>query len=156
MAAGARARGAVIAISLIQQFVIGYGLAGIFQGDVLDRILGVVVLVMGLTLIFADIDAVVNDDDTWWLLLPRAFSNSIRAAWTGSTMVRVIGLFLAQYALQQLGLAVRFELQSMHVADAVFWATIPLDALLLVPFGIVTVLVYFDAIGYESTRACSE
>ena len=146
---------AVIVISFVQSIVIDSGMGGIIEGAIGSRILGVVLLLLGLTLIFADIDAVVNDEEPWWLLVPLAFSNSIRAAWSGRTMLRVIGLFVAQLVIQQAGyLAIAPLLQKLHVADAEFWATMPVNALLLAPFGILTVLVYFDAIGYESKRTC--
>lgn len=150
---------AVIAVTLVQQFFLSVGEAfSLGGGDFLTRAFGVVVLLMALTLMFSDIDAVVNNDERWWLLIPLALTNSIRAAWSGSTMRRVIGLFLVTFLPQELAGSTQSIswLKGMHVADPVFWAAIPIEALLLVPFGILTTLVYFDAIGYESKRPCGE
>lgn len=147
---------AVIAISFVQSVVQGVAMATILQGDFGSRLLGVAVLMMGLTFIFADVDAVVSDDESLLMLIPRAFSNSIRASWTGSTMIRIIAIFLVQLAFQWAAAVIQPELAHLHVPDAAFWATIPLGAILLVPLDIFTVYVYFDAIGYESKRTCGE
>jgi hypothetical protein len=150
---------AVVVFTIVQWVFLSFGQSLIvFGGDLLNRGFGIIALMMGLTLIFADVDAVVSEDDRWWLLVPTGLTNSIRAVWTGSTMLRVIGVFLVSFLLQELAASTQFVawLQGIRIHDAAFWAATVLDALMLAPFGILTVLIYFDAIGYESKRPCGE
>jgi len=147
---------AVIVITFLLEFVTIYAYAGLAAGNFLDRILGVAILMMSLALSFSDIDAVISREGGLLLMLPRSFSNSIRAAWSGWTMVRIIGVFLAQKVLQLAIPLIAGALAARHASGASFWAVVPLDALLLPPFAILTTFIYFDAIRYEPAGTCDE
>jgi len=147
---------AAIVVDFLQGFIWAVGYVNVVGGDLADRLLGIPLLLLAICLNFADVDAVVSDDDRWWLLVPQALMRSMRATVTGTTMIRAIALVAAENLAGGIGQLLEGPLTYLHVPEPVFWASTLLQTLIAIPLGVLTAYVYLDAVGYESKRSCSE
>jgi len=146
---------AVVLIGLFVDLIAVLGLESIVTADLLQKILGAAVIVVAVSLIFADVHATVVDDaEPWWLLVPRSFGASMAVAWQGATFARAIVLFVLSELLPSLvaGL-VQNALDARHVPQAALWSN-AIAVVLLLPFvQALCTMVYLDAAGYESKRS---
>ena len=134
---------AAIVVDFLEFSAINRGGKALIHTSFQDGLLAGVLFVIALGINFADVDAVVNDDDRWWLLVPTALLRSIRVTWSnGPVMLRAVALFL-------IGFITGFM-------DVPMWIGIIVSGLLFVPIAVLTTHVYLDAIGYESKRSCNE
>ena len=147
---------AVVIVNFIFSFISFFGVELAAAGDLMDRILSIPVLLIGVGTVFAEVVAVVSDEDPWWFLVVRAFGSSIRTAWTGNTLWRAIVLFLLQFVPFIVGSTLEPALTHNHVAIASFWSNVPLGILFSIPLDVLIVLAFFDASGYEPKRTCGE
>jgi hypothetical protein len=134
---------AVIVIDLLFSILVNTGLHGIALQDPIDVVLGIVILVVAVPLVFADTSATVDEMPVWWLL-PGAFWRSLRAA-RGTVYLRAVAILalglLALFAQQPL-----FDwMHHAEIANAEFWAAVPLNAITVTPIAALTALVYRDA-----------
>ena len=147
---------AVLIVNFVFLYIEVYAFVLLTQGDILDRILSVPLMLIAASLIFAQTVAVTIDDERWWMLIPQAFGASSRVAWSGAMMWRALALFAIQVAPQFGDSALTGILTRAHVAQADFWANVPLDTIWAIPMNVLITLVFFDAIGYEPKRSCGE
>jgi len=135
---------AVIVVDLGVTFVQSSGVAGIQSGDPLAIASGVAVLIVSAPLIFVDTSATVDDMPVWWIL-PGAFWHGLRTVRSGTAFLRAIAIVaLGLLVLLAEGQLLDWML-SAHVANAAFWAEVPLVAVTIPPLAALTALVYRDA-----------
>lgn len=148
---------AVLVIGLLVNLVAALGFQSIAIADPFQKLLGAAVLVVAISLIFADVHATVVDDaEPWWLLVPRSLGASTAVVWQGLAFARAIILFALQMLVPTLlSLLVATALDQRHVPQALFWANAVTILLLLAPVQAFCTYVYLDLIGYESKRTCS-
>jgi hypothetical protein len=133
----------VIVIDLIFTILVGTGLSGIRTREPIEIGIGIVILLLAAQLVFADTSATVDEMPVWWLL-PGALWRSLRIA-RGAVYLRAIAI-LALSLLSFLAQEPLFDwMQAMHVANAEFWAEVPLNAITVAPIAALTALVYRDA-----------
>jgi hypothetical protein len=134
---------AVIVIDLIFTILVDTGLRGIVTEDPIEIGIGIVILLLAAQLVFADTSATVDEMPVWWLV-PGALWRSLRIA-RGVVYLRAIAI-LALGLLSFLAQEPLFDwMQAMHVANAEFWAEVPLNAITVAPIAALTALVYRDA-----------
>ena len=146
---------AVLLIDLLVTLIASIGLQSLFTADLFQKVLGVAVLIVSVSFIFADVAAVVVDDaEPWWLLVPRSLGASMVVAWQGATFARAIIVFaLSDLLPLTIDDAIQSALVANHASHAALWAN-AITVMLLVP--IVQALctyVYLDAIRYEPKRS---
>jgi hypothetical protein len=142
---------AVLIIGLLTFLISEIGFASISAADAFDKLLGAAVIIIAVSLVFADVHATVIDDaDPWWFLVPRSLGVSIAVAWQGVAFARALIAFMLRALLPSLLAALVFSiLQTRHVTESFFWANAVSVLLLLAPVQAFCTLVYLDAIGYE-------
>jgi hypothetical protein len=140
------------AVSYIQS-VATYTLAA---GNIIDRILAIILLLFAASLIFAEVIAVTIDDERWWMLVPAAFGTSVRVTWSGSLMWRALALFALNLVPDFLASSLGSAMAKAHLPQAEFWSTFPLHIIWSVPFNVLITLVLFDVTGYEPKHPCDE
>ncbi|HTZ55946.1 MAG TPA: hypothetical protein VMB20_12865 [Candidatus Acidoferrum sp.] len=146
---------AVLIIGLVVQVITAIGFQSISAGDIFDKLLGAGVIIVAVSLVFADVHATVVDDaEPWWFLVPRSLGASMAVAWQGVAFARALIAFMLVALLPTLlTIVVQNELQTRHVPAAPFWAN-AVSVLLLLPLvQAFCSLVYLDAIGYEPKRS---
>jgi hypothetical protein len=140
---------AVIVIDFITSLIFAVGLSGFAMGSLLNAALGVTVLFMFATMLFADVYAAVEPNVTVLGVVPLAFLRSVSLAWQKGNLPRILvilSLWLVFNAMQ----AAFFTLFShWHVRDAAFWADAPFALLATIPIAAFTALVYFDCVSRE-------
>ena len=146
---------AVLIIDLFVAIVSIIGLQSVAAGDVFDKLLGAGVIIIAVSLIFADVHATVVDDaEPWWLLVPRSFAASITVAWRGIAFARALIVFMLVMVLPEIVvIAVQSALTEHHIPAPLFWANAVSVVLLLPPVQAFCTLVYLDAIGYEPSHS---
>lgn len=148
---------AVVIVGFVYFFIGVSGYSLLLAGTLPDRIFSVVLLLFAACLVFCETVAVTIEDERWWMLVPQALGISTRVSLTGSMLWRSILLFVVIQIVPGLGISALSDvLNKAHVAHADLWATVPLEVLWTVPFYVLTVLMFFDAIGYEPNRSCDE
>ncbi|HUN30222.1 MAG TPA: hypothetical protein VMV65_10490 [Alphaproteobacteria bacterium] len=149
---------AVLVIGLLVNLVTALGLESVAIADPFQKLLGAGVMIVAISLIFADVHATVVDDaEPWWLLVPRSLGASMALAWQGLTIARAVIVFALQMLVPWiLSFYVQSLLAARHVPQAPFWASAVSVLLLLAPVQAFCTYVYLDAIGYESKRSCSQ
>jgi hypothetical protein len=146
---------AVLIIGLLVQLITAIGFQSISATDVFDKVLGAGVIIVAVSLIFADVHATVVDDaEPWWLLVPRSLGASMAIAWQGIAFARALIVFMMAALLPELlVILVQSLLEAHRVPAALFWAN-AVSVLLLLPLvQAFCTLVYLDAIGYEPKRS---
>lgn len=146
---------AVLLIGLLVQLITAIGFQSISAADVFDKLLGAGVIIVAVSLIFADVHATVVDDaEPWWLLVPRSLGASMAVAWQGVAFARALIVFMMAALLPELlTIMVQSILETRHIAASLFWAN-AVSVLLLLPLvQAFCTLVYLDAIGYEPKRS---
>jgi hypothetical protein len=135
---------AVIIIDLGVGYVQGSGVNGIASSDPFEIVSGIAILVLTAPLVFVDVSATVDEMPVWWIL-PGAFWRGVRAIRSGSTYLRAVAIvaigiltFLVQAPLMN-------WMQAAHLANAEFWAQVPIGTLTVPPIAALTALVYRDA-----------
>jgi hypothetical protein len=134
---------AVIVIDLLFSILVNTGINALVIQDPIGVVLGIVILTVAVPLVFADTSATVDEMPVWWLL-PGAFWRSVRAA-RGTVYLRAIAILalglLALFAQKPL-----FDwMHHAEIANAEFWAVVPLNAITVTPIAALTALVYRDA-----------
>jgi len=135
---------AVILIDLAVSFVQITGAGGFRTGDLSDAFIGLAILIMSATFVFADASATLDEMPVWWLV-PGALWRSVQACLNGIVFGRAITIVALSIACGFLQDPIYALLQSAHVANADFWASIPLDDATVPPIAALTALVYRDA-----------
>ncbi len=146
---------AVLIIGLLVQLIAAIGFQSISATDVFDKLLGAGVIIVAVSLIFADVHATIVDDaEPWWLLVPRSLGASMAVAWQGVAFARALIVFMLAALLPELlTIAVQSVLVTRHIPAPLFWAN-AVSVLLLLPLvQAFCTLVYLDAIGYEPNRS---
>ncbi|MGB6987212.1 MAG: hypothetical protein WBD74_14670 [Candidatus Aquilonibacter sp.] len=146
---------AVLIIGLLVQLITAIGFQSISATDVFDKLLGAGVIIVAVSLIFADVYATVVDDaEPWWLLVPRSLGASMAITWRGVAFARALIVFMMAALLPELlTIMVQNVLAARHVPASLFWAN-AVSVLLLLPLvQAFCTLVYLDAIGYEPNRS---
>jgi hypothetical protein len=147
---------AVILIGLGTDLFAAVGLLGLQAPGIVNQLLASAVLLMTATLVFATVDATINDDP-WWLLLPVSFSRSILVAFRRTVFPRaLIVLALGEVGAQWVLLVLQSTLVSMHVSQPALWASGLVTALIVPPVQTFATFVYLDAIGYDAKRSCGQ
>ncbi len=146
---------AVLIIGLLVQLITAIGFQSISATDIFDKLLGAGVIIIAVSLIFADVHATIVDDaEPWWLLVPRSLAASITVAWRGIAFARALIVFMLAALLPELvAIAVQSALTAHHISAPLFWANAVSVVLLLPPVQAFCTLVYLDAIGYEPNRS---
>lgn len=146
----------MLVVDFIVTFVTLDGIAILAQGDLLDRIIAIPILLIAAATVFAEAVAVVVDGEQWWFLVVRAIGTSIRTSWSGSTLWRAIVLFALQFVPMAAGIALTKASAQLHITITSFWTDVPLGILFAIPLDALIVLAFFDASGYEPNRTCGE
>jgi hypothetical protein len=146
---------AVIVIDLIVGIISQFTIIFMESTDLLTQVFAIPSLLLVVTFVFADVNAVATKKaDPWWMLVLRPFAVSFATALGPGMLVRAFLLtFVTQYLPMLVLLLLDSVLTARHVPFADFWAFGPLGAILVPPFGALTALVYLDATGYESERS---
>ncbi len=148
---------AVLIVDLLLTFLVIVGFVYLESDDFFARALGAVMIVLYVSMIFADVHATTGEAEPWWLLIPRSFGASMAAAWQRAAFSRAMICFVA---ITLLPTAIVYGLEAAfgqrHVPHADLWANAVTVALALPPTQAFCALVYLDAIGYESKRSCGE
>lgn len=149
---------AVVLIGLIFNLVAALGLESVVTDDPLQKLLGVGVIVVAVSLIFATVFATVAEDaEPWWWLVPRSFGASMALTWQGATFARAFILFGLSTILPFLiSLVVQDALDRHHVSQSALWANALMVMLLLPAVQALCTFVYLDALGCEPKRPCGE
>jgi hypothetical protein len=145
---------AVLIIGLLTFLIAVIGFSAISATDVVDKLLGAGVIIIAVSLVFADVHAMVVDDaEPWWFLIPQSLGASMAIAWQGVAFARALIVFMLNVLLPSLvaGLLANM-LNARHVPEPIFWANAVSVLLLLPPVQAFCTLVYLDAIGYEPKR----
>ncbi len=135
---------AVIVIDFFTSIVVAVGVSGTATGSPLDMLIGALVLLLSALLVFADASATVDDGIPFWWLLPAAFQRSILASWRGPALVRAIAILAMWLTVTGASGSLVSVLTHAHVANADFWAQVPIEAIVTPPLAALTVLVYRD------------
>jgi hypothetical protein len=145
---------AVVLIGLFFQLIVLIGIQSIIAADIFDKLLGAGVIIIAVSLIFADVHATVIDDaEPWWLLVPRSLAASMVVAWQGIAFARALIVFMLAVLLPELvSSLVQNVLTARHLPAPFFWANAAAVLLLLPLVQAFCTLVYLDAIGYEPNR----
>ena len=134
---------AVIVIDLLFSILVNTGISALVVQDPIGVVLGIVILTVAVPLVFADTSATVDEMPVWWLL-PGAFWRSVRAA-RGTVYLRAIAI-LALGLLSLFAQKPLFDwMHHAQIANAEFWAAVPLNAITVTPIAALTALVYRDA-----------
>ena len=146
---------AVLLIDLLTTLIAVVGLQSLFTADFFQKLLGSAVLVIAVSMVFADVAAVVVDDaEPWWLLVPRSLGASMAVAWQGVTFARAIIVFaLSELLPLPVAAAVQWGLDASHTPHASLWARAITVVLLLPVVQALCTYVYLDAIGHEPKRS---
>lgn len=134
---------AVIVIDFLLWFV---NVSALQTGDgILSFLVASFYMLVGATLLFSDVSATIDDEESLLLLIPRSFVRSIAATWQSGIIWQALALYFlgVLLSLGSLGLQVQFD--SLHIPQAAFWANIPLGTLLTPPLSALTALVYLNA-----------
>ena len=142
---------AVVLIDLLVDLIGALGLESIVTPDLLQKLLGAAVIVIAVSLVFADVHATVVDDaEPWWLLVPRSFGASMAIAWQGATFARAIVLFVLSQLLPELVVGpVQKVLDAYHVTQSALWSNAVAIVLLLPLVQALCTMVYLDAAGMD-------
>lgn len=146
---------AVLLIDLLGTLIVIVGLQSLYTADLVQRLLGTVVIVVAVSFVFADVAATVVDNaEPWWLLVPRSLGASVATAWRGTTFTRALLIFAVGTLLRFVITTIaQGALDARHVPLSLVWANaIPVVLLLPVVQALCT-YVYLDAIGHESSRS---
>lgn len=148
---------AVLIIDLLLQLIGVLGLGSIAATDLIDKLLGVGVLIIAISFVFADVHAtVVEDAEPWWLLVPRSLGVSMAVAWQGITFARALIVFGISVPFAQLFNAlIQAAFNAQHLPAAFFWGNVLSTVLLLPPVQAFCTYVYLDAIGHEPESSAS-
>ncbi len=147
---------AVIVVDFITSYVTIVGVAILGEGDLVDRVLAIPILLIAAGTVFSEAIAVVADGEQWWFLVVRAIGGSIRTALTGATLWRAIVLFALQFVPQVISSAITATSAQHHITITSFWSDVPLGIVYTIPLDALIVLAFFDASGYEPKRTCGE
>ncbi len=140
---------AVIIIEFLTAILAATAIAQLGAGTLADEVVAIPILLVTVSLFFADVDAVINDDERWWMIVPTALARSLRTTWSGGTLRRAILLFALAIAAGAAFSWIEPFLIAHHVKHASFWANVPLGIIATIPLNVLSALVYLDAIGYE-------
>ncbi len=140
---------AVIVINFVVTYIFAEGAGAVGAGNIVDRILGIILLLFAASLIFAEVVAVTIDDERWWMLVPASLGTSVRIALTGAVMWRVLALFALAVFPAFLESGLNDAMTKAHVTHPDFWSSFPLAIVWSVPLNVLTTLVFFDVTGYE-------
>jgi hypothetical protein len=123
-------------------------------GDTIATIADIGIIVAGAFFLMADAAAVFDDDASAWKIVPLSFAHSVIAAVRGGVFLRVLTIVAVDLLLQSSGALLADLLGALHVPNAPFWATVPLESVTIPFFAILTALVYRDA--YAAARRISD
>jgi hypothetical protein len=149
---------AVVLIGLIFNLVAGLGMESIVTDDVVQKLLGTAVVVVAVSMIFADVHAMaVEDAEPWWWLVPRSFAASMALTWRGAMFARAVIVFtLATLVPFAASMLLEAGFDRAHVAFSALWANAVMVMLLLPIVQALCTFVYLDALGFEPKRPCGE
>lgn len=140
---------AIILIDLLVQYIVAGGLIGVAQPESIEQFsLSCITLLLGSTLLFADVYASI-ETDTPWRLVPFGFMRSIRLSWENGNIIRIAYLGALQIPVALLTVMTQQILGLHHVAGAQLIADLPIPTLLAAPFSVLTTVVYFDCLARE-------
>jgi hypothetical protein len=145
---------AVLIIGLLLDLITIIGLQSIIATDLIDKLLGAGVIIVAVSLVFADVHAMVVDDaEPWWLLVPRSLGISMAISWQGVAFARALVVFIVSEVLPSFVTSfVQTLLEARHAPVPIFWANAVSVVLLLPVVQAFCTYVYLDAIGYEPNR----
>jgi hypothetical protein len=148
---------AVLVIGLLVNLVAALGFESIAIADPFQKLLGAAVIVVAISLVFADVHAIIVDDaEPWWMLVPRSLGASTLMVWQGQAFARAIILFTLRILVPTLLTSlVVAAIDKRHVPQAPFWANAVTVLLLSAPVQAFCTYVYLDVIGYEPKHTCS-
>jgi hypothetical protein len=147
---------AIIVLGFVVDLLSLVAFSGLEASDLTLTLLGIAVMLMAATLVFATVAASVSDDDWWWLV-PSALSHSMLAAWRSGIFPRALILLgISEFGEYALALALQSGLSSLHIPSPALWAGGLANALLIPPVQTLATFIYLDAIEYRPPRPCSE
>lgn len=142
---------AVLLIDLLFQLVLALGIESLAVPDLFSRLMGAAVVMIGVSLVFADVAATVTDDaEPWWWLVPRSLGASMAVAWQRVAFARALIVFaLLDLFPESVVSIVQPLLAQHHVPQPAYWANAISVILLSPPFQALCTFVYLDAIGMK-------
>lgn len=140
---------AVMLIDLLVQYIVAGGLIGIVQPESIEQFsLSCITLLLGSTLLFADVYAS-TETQTAWRLVPLAFMRSIMLSWENGNIIRIAYLGALQIPVALVTVMTLQILNLHHLAGAQLIADLPVPTLLAAPFSVLTTVVYLDCLARE-------
>ena len=137
---------AVIVIDFIT-FVIAASSATSGAQTLAAVIVGSLELLLVVLFTFVDVAAVLDDEESWVLLIPHAFVKGVTIAWSRGTLIRCFILYALQLAVGWIAFGTLTAFQHYRIAGGEFWANLALTTVLYLPICVYTVVVYLDAAG---------
>jgi hypothetical protein len=140
---------AVVVIDFITSLIFAVALSGFAMGSLLNAALGVTVLFMFATMLFADVYAAVEPNVTVLGVVPLAFLRSISLAWQKGNLPRILVILSLWLVFNAIQAALLTLFNHWHIRDAAFWSDAPFALLATIPIAAFTALVYFDCVSRE-------
>jgi hypothetical protein len=147
---------AVIVIDVVITILLSSAIAGLSTPDATGLLIGVLAYALVMLTIYADVNAALEPKVSALWLVPNAFRRSASLALHRFNIYLTLALVATDMVVSILPQLFASWLASMHVANADFWALIPLQTLLQVPFAALVVVVYFECTGREKTAATGD
>jgi hypothetical protein len=147
---------AIIVIDLVTSILTGYAIGGLSTLDASSLLVGVIAYALVMLTIYADINAALEPKFSALRLIPNAFLRSATLAMHRWNIFLTLTLVATSMVLSILPVLFATWLTRMHVANADFWALIPLQTLLQVPFAALVVVVYFECVAREKAAATGD
>lgn len=136
---------AVIVIDFVTSELTTAGWVYTLSSQTLEVIGGFIAYGLSVLVIFADASATVDDDVTVWTVIPRGFLRSIAVTLNARTLVRALALFSLELLIFAGTIAIYESLAWLPEAQRLFWGTVPLLTITVVPISALIVVVYADA-----------
>lgn len=144
---------AVIVIDIVCTLLLSVAVGGLSIPNGGGLLIGLVAYALVMLTIFADINAALEPSVGSLWLIPGAFARSAVLATHRSNVFLALSLVATDVLFYIIEGLVAAWLSTIHFANAIFWANIPLQALLQVPLCALGVVVYLECIAREKAAA---
>jgi hypothetical protein len=136
---------AVIIIDFLAAWVLGKAFVASAAPTALEQVGAVFLYTLVLFIILADASATVDDDVTVWSVIPSSLLRSALLTLNPITFPRAVVLLLISFILTFAQGGLYAALVHYNVAQALFWATVPVATVAQPLVAALTLLVYQDA-----------
>jgi hypothetical protein len=144
---------AVIVIDIVCTLLLSVAIGGLSVPNGSGLVIGLVAYALVMLTIFADINAALEPNVGSLWLIPGAFARSAVLATHRSNVFLTLSLVATDVLFYIIEGLLASWFSSIHFANALFWANIPLQALLQIPLGALGVVVYLECIAREKAAA---